>query len=175
MRNHHVLFTEKAIQERIEELGKEIDDHYDNEEIVVISLLRGSFMFCADLVRQIQTKVVIDFITTSSYSHEKISSGFVEIVHDMREDVKNKRVLIVDDIIDSGRTIKYVKEHTEGYQPKDVKVCTLLDKPSRRQVEMDPDFCGFVIDDVFIVGYGLNYGDHYRNIPYVFTFDATND
>lgn len=135
-----------------------------------MSLLRGSFIFAADLVREINTKVEVDFITTASYGDEESSSGIVNIVHDLRSNIQGKDVLIVDDIIDSGFTLKKVKEHLESKNPNSIKICVMLDKPSRRKVDLAPDFVGFSIPDVFIVGYGLNYGSYYRNIPYIFTF-----
>lgn len=165
------LFSREDIQTRVQELGKEITEIYNDKELVVISLLRGSFIFAADLVREISLPVEVDFMTTSSYGNDEISSGIVNIVHDIRADVKGKDVLIVDDIMDSGHTLKRVIEHIKLKDPNSVKVCVMLDKPSRRQVELSPDFTGFSIPDVFIVGYGLNYGDYYRNIPYIFTFE----
>lgn len=152
-------------------MASEIDDYYGSESFVVISLLRGSFIFASDLVRSLNSMVTIDFITTSSYDNEKISSGFVEIVNDLRENIADKHVLLVDDILDSGKTMKYVVEHLEKRNPKSIKTCVLLDKPSRRTEDVKADFVGYEIEDVFIVGYGLNYGDYYRNVPYIFTFD----
>lgn len=166
-----VLFSREEIDERVRELGNEISRIYEKKNLVVVSLLRGSFIFCADLVREIDIPVEIDFVTTHSYGHGEVSSGNVEIVHDLRTDLKGKDVLIVDDIMDSGHTIKKVKEHLQSKEPNSINICVMLDKPSRRQVDLNPDYIGFSIEDLFIVGYGLNYGDHYRNIPYIFTFD----
>lgn len=165
------LFSREEINDRVKELGVDLSKYYDNKNLVVVSLLRGSFIFAADLVREITTPVEVDFITTASYGNSEVSSGVVEIIHDLRTDIEGKDVLIVDDIIDSGYTLNRVIEHIKGKKPNSVKVCVLLDKPNRRQVELTPDFKGFTIPDVFIVGYGLNYGDHYRNIPYIFTFE----
>lgn len=170
-KSQKVLFSREKINERVRELGKEISKIYKDKDLVVVSLLRGSFIFCSDLVREIDIPVEIDFITTHSYGHGEISTGNVEIVHDLRTDLKGKDVLIVDDIMDSGHTIKKVKEHLQEKDPNSINICVMLDKPSRRQVKLDPDYIGFSISDLFIVGYGLNYGDHYRNIPYIFTFD----
>ncbi|WP_425540166.1 hypoxanthine phosphoribosyltransferase [Microaceticoccus formicicus] len=166
-----ILFNENEIHNRIVELASEIDDYYGSESFVVISLLRGSFIFASDLVRSLNSMVTIDFITTSSYDNEKISSGFVEIVNDLRENIADRHVLLVDDILDSGKTMKYVVDHLEKRNPKSIKTCVLLDKPSRRTEDIKADFVGYEIEDVFIVGYGLNYGDYYRNVPYIFTFD----
>ncbi|HSH35284.1 hypoxanthine phosphoribosyltransferase [Schnuerera sp.] len=166
-----ILFDSDKISERVNELGEEISKDYDGKDIVVISLLRGSFVFAADLVRAIKVPVNIDFMTTSSYEHDEVSSGLVDIITDIRTKIENKDVLIVDDIIDSGYTMSKVVEFIYKKKPKSIKVCVMLDKPSRRKVDISPDYVGFSIPDVFIVGYGLNYGDYYRNIPYIFTFD----
>ncbi len=166
-----ILFDAEQIAKRVKEMGTEITKDYEGKEIVVISLLRGSFVFAADLVRAIEVPVNIDFMTTSSYGYNQESSGLVEIVTDIRTDIKDKYVLIVDDIMDSGNTMKEVVEYIRRKGPKSIKTCVMLDKPSRREVEITPDYVGFTIPDVFIVGYGLNYGDYYRNVPYIFTFD----
>lgn len=164
------LFSREEIQSRVKELGKELSDKYEGKELVVVSLLRGSFIFAADLVREITIPLEVDFITTASYGNDEISTGVVEIIHDLRTKVDGKDILIVDDIMDSGHTLKKVIEHLESKGPNSVNVCVMLDKPSRRQVDLTPDYIGFTIPDLFIVGYGLNYGDHFRNIPYIFTF-----
>lgn len=166
-----ILFNSEEINKRVKELGEEISKDYEGNDIVVISLLRGSFIFAADLVRKIDIPVNIDFMTTSSYGHGEVSSGIVEIINDVRTNIKGKNVLIVDDIIDSGHTMKKVVEFINMKEPKSIKICVMLDKPSRRQADIYPDYVGFTIPDVFIVGYGLNYGDYYRNIPHIFTFD----
>ena len=138
---------------------------------MVISLLRGSFIFTADLVRELTIPVEVDFMTTSSYGNNEKSNGYVDIVHDIRANISGKEVLIVDDIMDSGFTLERVIKHLETKTPNSIKICVMLDKPSRRKVDSSPDYVGFTIPDVFIVGYGLNYGDLYRNTPYIFTFD----
>ena len=166
-----ILFSRQKINERVKELGAELSQVYKDKDLVVISLLRGSFIFCADLVREMDIPVEVDFVTTHSYGHGEVSTGKVEIVHDLRTDVKGKDVLIVDDIMDSGNTINKVREHILAKEANSINICVMLDKPSRRQVDLDPNYIGFSIEDLFIVGYGLNYGDHYRNIPYIFTFD----
>ncbi len=165
------LYSREEIQSRVEELGKEISRAYQGKNLLVVSLLRGSFVFTADLVREMNIPVEVDFMTTASYGHGEISTGDVEIVHDIRTGVEGKDILIVDDIIDSGFTLKKVKEFLETKNPNSVEVCVMLDKPSRRKVDISAKYVGFEIPDVFIVGYGLNYGDHYRNIPYIFTFE----
>lgn len=166
-----VLLSEEKISKKVKELGGIISKDYENEEIVVISLLRGSFVFAADLVRAISIPVNVDFMTTSSYDHDEASTGIVEIITDVRADIKDKNVLVVDDIMDSGHTMKKVVEFINKKEPKSIKLCVMLDKPSRREADITPDYTGFVIPNVFIVGYGLDYEDFYRNVPYVFTFD----
>lgn len=170
-RKPRILFNEKQISDRIKELGDEISKDYEGKEIVVISLLRGSFVFAADLVRAITVPVNVDFMTTSSYGNREESSGVVDIINDIRTDIKDKDVLVVDDIMDSGNTMKEVVDYINKKGPRSIKTCVMLDKPSRREVEISPNYVGFTIPDVFIVGYGLNFGDYYRNIPYIFTFD----
>ena len=165
------LFTREEISKRVKELGQEVSEAYKDKDLLVISLLRGSFMFTSDLVRELSIPVEVDFMTTSSYGDSETSSGCVEIVDDVRTSIKDRDILIVDDIIDSGYTLKKVINHLNKESPNSISICTMLDKPSRRKVELSPDFTGFSISDVFIVGYGLNYGDYYRNIPYIFTFE----
>lgn len=170
-RKEKILYSREDIDIRVKELGKIISERYKGKDLLVVSLLRGSFIFAADLIREISIPVEIDFMTTASYGHEEISTGDVEIITDIRTGIKGRDVLIVDDIMDSGFTIRKVKKRIEEESPNSVEICVMLDKPSRRKVELEPDYVGFSIEDVFIVGYGLNYGDHYRNIPYIFTYD----
>lgn len=166
-----ILFTREEINSRVKEMGREISEAYRGKNVVVVSLLRGSFIFTSDLVREMDIPVEIDFMTTASYGHAEITTGNVEILQDIRGEIEGKSVLIVDDIIDSGHTLLKVAHHLKALKPESIKICVMLDKPSRRQVELSPDYVGFEIPDVFIVGYGLNFGDHYRNIPYIFTFE----
>lgn len=166
----NVLFNENEIRNRIIELGKQISNDYNGQEVYVLSLLRGSFIFAADLVRSLNLKVKIGFMTTSSYGNNESSSGNVNILTDLKDDVKGLNVLIVDDIVDTGITMDFVKNHIISLGAADVKCCVLLDKPERRKVKIKPDYCCFEIPDVFVVGYGLNYGDYYRNVPYVFNW-----
>ncbi len=165
------LLTEEQIAERVAELGEQISEAYRDKHLMVISLLKGSFIFTADLVRAMDIHVRIEFMTTSSYGHGHVSSGKVNIIQDITDDISDYDVLVVDDIADSGVTLKGVLAHLEAKGVKSLKSCVLLDKPSRRQVEIVPDFIGFEIPDKFIVGYGLNYDYLYRNVPYVFAFE----
>lgn len=166
-----ILYSREEIDAKVKELGSILSKEYEEKNLLVVSLLRGSFIFAADLIREISVPVEVDFMTTASYGHGEVSSGNVEIINDIRTDVEGKDILIVDDISDSGYTLKKVKDLLELKNPNSIKICVMLDKPSRRQVDVEPDFVGFEIPDLFIVGYGLNYGDHYRNIPYIFSFE----
>lgn len=170
-KRREILLSKEKIDERIESLGKKLAEDYKDKNLLVISLLKGSFIFTADLVRKIDLPVRIEFMTTSSYGHSEESTGKLQIVQDISvEDLSTFDVLIVDDITDSALTMTGVMEILSTRNPKSLKACVLLDKPSRRKVEYVPDYVGFEIPDMFIVGYGLNYGDYYRNIDHVFAF-----
>ena len=171
-KKRNILFSEDQISSRIKELGEIINREYKGRNLYVLSLLRGSFVYAADLVRAIDLNVKVGFMTTSSYGHSETSSGTVKIVNDIPDNIEGWDVLIVDDIVDTGITMDFVVNHVKNLKPASVKTCVLLDKPSRRKVEIKPDYCCFEIEDVFEVGYGLNYGDFYRNIPYVFNWEA---
>jgi hypoxanthine phosphoribosyltransferase len=166
-----ILFSEEELKAKVDELGKKISADYQGKELLVVSLLKGSFIFTADLVRRIEVPTQIEFMTTSSYGHGQETSGKVDILSDLRVDIKGRDVLVVDDIVDSGLTMKVILDHLKSKEPNSLKSCVLLDKPDRRQVDIKPDYVGFTIPDLFIVGYGLNYGDYYRNIPYIFSFE----
>lgn len=168
--NKEILFTKDDIAEKIAELGKAIENDYRGKKLMIISLLKGSFIFTADLVRNIDLPLVIEFMITSSYGNDEKTSGKVKVIKDVDLDVSEYDVLIVDDIIDSGHTMKNVYELLKKRNPNSLKTCTLLDKPSRRAVDFTADYTGFVIPDKFIVGYGLNYGDYYRNADHIFAF-----
>lgn len=170
-REPNVLYSEEEIAERLVELGKEISKDYEGKEIIAISLLKGGFVFTADLIRRISVPVNVDFMITSSYGHSETSTGIVNIIQDIREDIEGKDVIIMDDIIDSGNTMFKVKKYIESKNPASVKIATMLDKPSRREADIDPDYVGFEIPNLFILGYGLDYEDFCRGIPYIATFD----
>ena len=170
-KNRNILLSEEQIKEQIAIVGKKLTEDYKDKNLYVLSLLRGSFIFAADLVRAIDTKAQIGFMTTSSYGHGEDSTGIVKVVNDIPDNIEGLDVLIVDDIIDSGITMDFVINHVKSLGAKSVKTCTLLDKHSRRKVDLKPDYCCFEIEDLFVVGYGLNYGDHYRNIPYIFNWE----
>lgn len=167
----NILITEEQIQNRIKDLGALISKDYEGKNLYVLSLLRGSFIYTADLVRKITVPTKIGFMTTSSYEHNESSSGHVKVVNDVPDDIAGYDVLVVDDIVDTGITMKFVVEHVKALGASSVKSCVLLDKPDRRKVEITPDYYCFQIPDVFVVGYGLNYGDYFRNVPYVFNWE----
>ncbi len=170
-KRREVLFSKEAIAERVAELGKQLTVECADKNLLVISLLKGSFIFAADLVRQIDLPVRIEFMTTSSYGHDENSSGSLNVVQDLNvTSLEEYDVLVVDDITDSAITMTGIFEHLKAKNPKSISCCVLLDKPSRRKVEFEPQYVGFTIPDKFIVGYGLNYGDYMRNIDHVFAF-----
>lgn len=166
-----VVVSKEEIATRIAELGKIISEDYKDKNLIAISLLKGSFIFAADLVRQIKIPVRIEFMTTSSYGHGEETTGVLKVVQDIKdESLEGFDVLIVDDITDSAITMTGVIEHLKTKNPRSIKSCVLLDKPSRRKVAYEADYVGFEIPDKFIVGYGLNYGDYFRNEDHVFAF-----
>lgn len=164
-----VLFSEEQIKRRVEELGKEITDFYKdkNEELIVVCLLKGSVLFYADLCRKIELPMKMDFMTVSSYGNDFETTREVKIVKDLDESIMGKNILVVEDIIDSGLTLKRVLKILGHRSPNSVSLCTLLNKEARREVEVDVQFIGFNIEDEFVIGYGLDFRQEYRNIPYV--------
>lgn len=162
-----VLLTEEEIQARVKVLGEAITAAYQGKELLVVGILKGSNMFMSDLIRQIQIPLKIDFMIVSSYGNATESTGVVKIMRDIEQSIGGKHVLIVEDIIDSGLTLKYLTEMLHTRKPASIKLCTLLDKPARRQENVDVDYVGFEMPDEFIVGYGIDYAENYRNLPYV--------
>ena len=161
------MFTEEQIREKVVELGKQIENDYKGEEVLVVGILKGANVFTCDLIRQLDLDVKIDFMSVSSYGSGTESSGTVRILKDLDTDIKGRNVLIVEDIIDSGRTLSNLVKELQIREPKSLKLCTLLDKPSRRVVDVDVEYVGFEIEDKFIVGYGIDYAEKYRNLPYI--------
>lgn len=158
-----ILVSREEIAKRVAELGKQISEDYKGESVTLVCTLRGASIFFADLVREIEGDVEIDFIAVSSYGAGTKSSGEVKMIKDLSEPIKDKNVIIVEDIIDTGTTLCYLKKLLLARAPKSLKVCSLLDKPSRRQVEFKGDYIGFEIENEFVVGYGLDYGEKMRN------------
>ncbi|TCP63359.1 hypoxanthine phosphoribosyltransferase [Rhodovulum bhavnagarense] len=162
------LISAKTIAARIEALADEIETFFaDSDKLIVVGLLRGSFVFIADLVRELTLPVEVDFIETSSYGEATVSSREVRILKDLRGEIAGRDVLVVEDIVDTGHTLKHVLHMLGGRKPARLKVCALLDKPSRREVEVKADWVGFEIPDEFVVGYGIDYAQHNRNLPHI--------
>ncbi|MGI6010773.1 MAG: hypoxanthine phosphoribosyltransferase [Ruminococcus sp.] len=163
-----VMLAEDAVDQRIQELGRQISQDYAGKEIHLICILKGSVFFTCELAKRITVPVSLDFMSVSSYGDGTSSSGVVKISKDLDEPLEGKDVLIVEDIIDSGRTLSYLIEILKQRNPRSLKLCTLLDKPDRRVVEnVTVDYTGFAIPDEFVVGYGLDYAQKYRNLPYI--------
>ena len=162
-----VLLSAEELAKRIEEIGAEISADYAGKEILMIGVLRGAVLFMADLARAITVPVAFDFMAVSSYGSGTSSSGVVRILKDLDEDVEGKHVLVVEDIIDSGLTLNYLLDNLKSRKPASIKLCTLLNKPERRKVKVDIDYNGFDVPDYFVVGYGLDYAEKYRKLPFI--------
>ncbi|MGN0472073.1 MAG: hypoxanthine phosphoribosyltransferase [Lachnospiraceae bacterium] len=162
-----VLLTEEEVERRIQEIGAKISEDYAGKEIHLICVLKGGSYFMCELSKRITVPVTLDFMSVSSYGSDTKSSGVVKIVKDLDDSIKDKNVLVVEDIVDSGRTLNYLLEMLRKREPASVKLCTLLDKPSRRVVDVEVNYTGFEIPDEFVVGYGLDYDQKYRNLPYI--------
>ena len=162
-----VLFTEEELKQRVKEIARRIDADYAGKEPLLISVLRGSCGFMADLVREITLPCTVDFMAVSSYGGGTTSSGQVKIVKDLSEQIEGKDVLVVEDILDSGNTLSYLLKLLEARHPASIRLCTLLDKPERRTKPVAVQYTGFTIPDEFVVGYGLDYDEKYRNLPYI--------
>ena len=161
-----VLITEEEIKEKIKLLGEKISNDYkDSDNLLLVGVLKGAVVFMADLIRHIDIPLNIDFMAVSSYGSSTESSGVVRILKDLDETVEGKDILIVEDIIDSGLTLSYMCDILRSRKPNSIKICTLLDKPSRRKIDLKVDYTGFEIPDYFVVGYGLDYAEKYRNLP----------
>ena len=163
-----VMITEEQIRARASEIGKQISEEFKDEEMLVVGILKGAVRWMSDVVKNINNeKLGIDFMVVSSYGSSTKSSGVVKIVKDLDSDIAGKVVIIVEDIVDSGITLSYLKKYLSGRNAKTVKICTLLDKPEGRKVELEADYIGFTVPDRFIVGYGLDFDQKYRLLPYI--------
>lgn len=162
-----VMLTSEQIAARVKALAAQLDKLYEGRRPVVICILKGSVMFFSDLIREMKTPIQIDFMAVSSYGKGSISSGKLQVKKDLTVNISGKDVLIVEDIIDSGNTLYELKKMLNSRSPSSVNIVTLLDKPERREVPMEPEYKGFVIEDEFVVGYGLDYAEDYRNLPYI--------
>lgn len=170
--NIRILIPEKDVAKRIEEMGRQISEAYEGKQIHMICVLKGGVFFMCELAKRITIPVSLDFMSVSSYGDGTSSNGVVRIVKDLDESLEGKDVLVVEDIIDSGRTLSYLLEILEKRKPNSMRLCTLLDKPDRRVREVKVDYVGFEIPDEFVVGYGLDYAQKYRNLPYIGIVDG---
>ncbi len=162
-----ILLTEEEIQKRVKEMAKQLSDDYRDKNPLMIAILRGAVLFFSDLVREMDIHVELNFLAISSYGSGTESTGDVRIQYDMQESIKDRHVIVVEDIIDSGRTITHLKEILEARHPASIAVVALLDKPSRREVEVEGEYVGFTVPNEFVVGYGLDFAGKYRNIKYI--------
>lgn len=177
-----VLISQSCLQKRIRELGAQISADYENQELVLLGVLRGSVLFFADLSRAIfdaqledpgrKVQIRFEFVQLTSY-HNSTQPSTVELIHGGRNHLKQRHILIVEDVVDTGQTLDFLCEHLSTLNPKTVKICTLLDKPSKRQVPVTIDYIGFEVPDAFVVGYGLDYAQQYRNLPYIALLEST--
>lgn len=162
-----VLISEEEVDAKIAEIGKQISEDYAGESVHLLCILKGSVFFTCELAKRITVPVSLDFMSVSSYEDGTKSSGIVKIAKDLDETIEGKNVIVIEDIIDSGRTLHYLLDVLQKRNPKSMKLCTLLDKPDRRVVDVKVDYTGFAIPDEFVVGYGLDYAQKYRNLPYI--------
>ncbi|MCL2165844.1 MAG: hypoxanthine phosphoribosyltransferase [Clostridiales bacterium] len=162
-----IIITQEEIHKRVAGLGAQITEDYKDKDLFVIGILKGASVFMSDLIREIKTPLEIDFMSLKSYGASTKTSGVVRMLRDLDQDISGRDVLVVEDIVDTGLTLSYLKESLLVRKPASLKICTFLDKPSRRKVELEPDYCGVVIDDVFVVGYGLDYNEKGRELPYI--------
>lgn len=168
------VLSSDAIQGRIQEIGEAISDAYAGKEILLIGVLKGAVVFLVDLSRRINVPVAMDFMAVSSYGSSTESSGIVRILKDLDQSVEGKHVLVVEDIVDTGLTLRYILDYLWAHNPASLKVCALLNKTKARKAEVDVDFVGFEIQDRFVVGYGLDYAERYRNLPYIAELSLEN-
>lgn len=162
-----VLLSEEQIRQRIQEMGDELFDKFEDKDPMFMGVLNGCFVFMADLVRATQLKSEVEFISVSSYKNATKSSGVVEITRDLQRDITDRNIIVVEDILDSGNTLYFLQNYLRAKGAKSITIVTLLDKPSRREKPIKADYAGFVVPDEFVVGYGLDYCQQYRNMPYI--------
>jgi hypoxanthine phosphoribosyltransferase len=166
-----VLYTAEQLQERVRAMGEQITHDYAGTSPLIVGVLKGSVIFLSDLIRHIELPLQIDFMSTSSYGNSTKSSGVVRIMQDIQSTLKDRHVIIVEDIVDTGLTLNYLLQVLSLREPASLKICSLLDKPSRRLAEVPVEYLGFSIPDLFVIGYGLDYANRYRNLPYIGTLE----
>ncbi len=162
----HTLINENDLKNRIKELATQIQNDFNNEEIIFVCILKGAVFFATELAKSISSSIILDFMKVSSYSGTQ-STGKLSFALDISQDIQNKNVIIIEDIIDTGRTLSYLKKYFKEKNPKKLKICTLLDKKERREFDIEPDYTGFNIPDKFVIGFGLDYDEKYRNLPFI--------
>jgi len=162
-----ILFTEQEIQTKVQELGETITNDFQERDVLLVGVLRGCIAFISDLMRQIQFPIEIDFLAVSSYGQKSQTSGVVRVLKDLNEDIEDRHVILVEDIVDTGLTLNYLLGYMRARKPKSLHTCVLLDKPYRREVDVEVDYTGFEVPDKFVVGYGIDYAQKYRNVPYI--------
>jgi hypoxanthine phosphoribosyltransferase len=162
-----ILITQEQIEQRTRELGQQISQDYEGQDLLLVCVLKGAITFIADLMREITVPHAIDFMAISSYGASTESSGVVRIVKDLDTNIDGRNVLIVEDIIDTGRTLNYITRNLQTRRPRTLRICTLLNKPSRREIDITVDYVGFEIPNKFVIGYGLDFGEIYRSLPYI--------
>lgn len=168
-----VVFDEKTIQKAVKELGRRISEDYRGKPLLLVGILRGAYVFLSDLSRHIDTPHMIDFMGVSSYGASTVSTGIVRIEADLRQSVEGKHVLVVEDIVDTGTTFSQLRKVLDARRPSSVKICALLDKPGHRKVKLVPDYTGLTAPDLFLAGYGLDYAEYFRGVPYIFSVKST--
>ncbi len=169
------LITQQEIARRIKDLGRRISEDYQGRDVVMIGVLKGAFAFFSDLVRAVQVPVAVDFLVVSSYQASTRSSGRVKVISDLTLDIKGQDVILVEDIVDSGLTLSYIKKKLLVRHPNSLRVCALLDKPDRRTMNVPLEYVGFTVENKYVVGYGLDYKNQYRNLPYIAVLDQVED
>jgi hypoxanthine phosphoribosyltransferase len=169
------IVTQEEMRARIKELGKQIANDYAGKDLVLVGVLKGAYAFYADLARAIRIPMRVDFLIVTSYGSQSRTSGKVKVVTELTEDIKGKDVLLIEDIVDSGLTVQYLMKALSKQKPKSIKVCTLLSKPERRTIDVPLDYIGFKIPDKYVVGYGLDYQQKYRNLPYLAVLDMEGE
>lgn len=170
-----ILYSEERIRQRVEELGRQISRDFAGKDLLIICVLKGSLYFTADLIRHIDIPLSLDFIAVTSYGNSTTTSGIARITKDLEEDVEGRHIIITEDILDTGLTMDYLVKLLKIRNPADIKICTLLDKPSRRITKAAPDYVGFTIPEHFVVGYGLDHKHKFRHIPFICTFKEDFD
>ena len=161
------LYSEPELRLRVRDLGYTLAADYQDKDPIIIGVLKGSFVFMADLIRAIDMPCQVEFLTVSSYGSKSESTGRPKITQDLDVDIEKRHVILVEDIVDSGQTLRYLLEYLKGYNPTSIEVCALFDKPDRRKIAISAKYTGFIVPDAFIVGYGLDFAEKYRNLPYV--------